>query len=50
VSLDADLVSLARGFMYIDEPSHLEGDDDLESFRDDAAFQEVVGPPPHGSR
>jgi hypothetical protein len=46
LNLDPELTPLARGFMYTDEPSHLEGDDDLESFRNDLAFQELVGPRP----
>jgi hypothetical protein len=32
--------------MYVDEPGHLEGDDDLASFREDPQFQQLLGPPP----
>jgi len=45
LTLDPALKPQARGFMYLDEPGHLDGDDDLVSFREDKDFVDLVGPP-----
>ena len=43
---DPGLVRSARGFMYEEDEAHLDGDNDLASFRNDPEFQALVGPPP----
>jgi len=45
LTLDPALKPQARGFMYPDEPGHLDGDDDLTSFREDKDFVDLLGPP-----
>lgn len=46
LKVDLHLHGLARGLLYVEDPQHLPGDDDLVTFRDDPRFQELVGPPP----
>jgi hypothetical protein len=46
LAIEPSLRTVARGLLYTDEPTHLPGDDDLQSFRDDKRFHELVGPPP----
>lgn len=45
LALQPALKPQARGFMYLDEPGHLDGDDDLVSFVEDKDFRDLLGPP-----
>lgn len=50
LELDPTRRNWVRGLIYVDDPNHLEGDDDLSDFRGDKDFQELVGPPPDGAQ